>query len=319
MGLQGRAGLGLLSSKARVMGGGQRSLQVPNTHSGTFPQSPLKGVPCSHIHSLAGEARGPIWGQRWGWNPRMGRGTPESGRSPHICRSGQCGQRPGPTAQLNRILALEDSARAWATPAHPPPSVCPLPPQHAPPHTAQSPAQGPLGPSRELFAQGCGLFTGATGQQAGRMSHSCPGADKSPLWAGESAASGSQRLSSNRATSSAGTATWAEVELGASAWGRGALPTLVVSLGGGKAQAVHMGVPECVEWQWWDVMGPGAGVGRGGEPGGRRAFWGPTMCGAPCWGLGGWRRSGRAVLRAGLAVVVVGLGLLLPQPLLLSK
>ena len=108
------------------------------------------------------------------------------------------------------------------------------------------------------------------------MSHSCPGADKSPLWAGESAATGSQRLSSNPATSSVGTATWAEVELGASAWGMGALPTLGVSLGGGKAQAVHTGVPECVEWRWWDVMGQGAGAGRGGHPGGGRAFWGPT-------------------------------------------
>ena len=52
----------------------------------------------------------------------MGGGTPESRRSPHTCRSGQCGQRPGPTAQLDRILALEDSARAWATPARPPPT-----------------------------------------------------------------------------------------------------------------------------------------------------------------------------------------------------
>lgn len=241
------------------------------------------------------------------------------GGLPTSAEAGSVVSAQAPLLSSTESLPLRTPPEPGPPQRTPPPSVCPLPPQHAPPHTAQSPAQGPLGPSRELFAQGCGLFTGATGQQAGRMSHSCPGADKSPLWAGESAASGSQRLSSNRATSSAGTATWAEVELGASAWGRGALPTLVVSLGGGKAQAVHMGVPECVEWQWWDVMGPGAGVGRGGEPGGRRAFWGPTMCGAPCWGLGGWRRSGRAVLRAGLAVVVVGLGLLLPQPLLLSK
>lgn len=56
MGLQGRAGLGLLSSKARVMGGGQRSLQVPNTHSGTFPQSPPtlpRVLPRAHL-ALAG-------------------------------------------------------------------------------------------------------------------------------------------------------------------------------------------------------------------------------------------------------------------------
>ena len=67
------------------------------------------------------------------------------------------------------------------------------------------------------------------------------------------------------ATSSAGTATGAEVELGASAWGRGAPPTLGVSLGGGKAQSVHTGVPEGGEGRWWDVTGQGAGSGRGRE------------------------------------------------------
>ena len=60
-------------------------------------------------------------------------------------------------------------------------------------------------------------------------------------------------------------ATGAEVELGASAWGRGAPPTLGVSLGGGKAQSVHTGVPECGEGRWWDVTGQGAGSGRGRE------------------------------------------------------
>lgn len=78
------------------------------------------------------------------------------------------------------------------------------------------------------------------------MSHSCPGADKSPLWAGECSHPVTV-LIFQPATSSAGTATGAEVELGASAWGRGAPPTLGVSLGGGEAQSVHTGVPECGE------------------------------------------------------------------------
>ena len=65
--------------------------------------------------------------------------------------------------------------------------------------------------------------------------------------------------------------------------------------------------------------GPGSWCREGRAPWRREGILGTDHVGAPCWGLGGWRHSGRAVLRAGLAVVVVGLGLLLPQPLHLSK
>lgn len=133
---------------------------------------------CSHVHSLAGEDQSPIWGPQWGWNPRMGGGAPKSGRSPRTCSSRLCGQRPGPAAQLQT-----DSPPLRTPPEPGPPQRVAPTPQRAPP-AAQSPTQGPLDPSGELFAQGCGLFTGATGPRAGRMSHGCPGADKSPLRAG---------------------------------------------------------------------------------------------------------------------------------------
>lgn len=76
------------------------------------------------------------------------------------------------------------------------------------------------------------------------MSHGCPGADKSPSQAGACTLRDTA-LIFNPATSRAGTATWAEGAGGLSL-GKGCSAHPEVSVGGGKAQAVHTGVPECV-------------------------------------------------------------------------